>query len=194
MLNSDMIPPDSAMLTEMRAYLHMEEGEDDPSLPSILLAATGWCEQYLRQFLIRRRVRQILPASTRWQSFDAQPVMAVESVSVVEEDGTPTILPPGDYEVRIRADGIAEMRLRRILAGQSRVEMACQAGIATGWAELPELLRLGIMRVAAHYFAHRDGADPGAAQPPVAATILLRPWRRMDIGGRDASAPKAGWL
>lgn len=194
MLNIDMIPPDSAMLTEMRAYLHMEEGEDDPSLSSILFAAIGWCEQYLRQFLIRRQVRQILPASTRWQEFDAQPVMAVESVSLLAGDGTPAILPPEDYEVRIRADGMAEMRLRRILAGPGRIEMACQAGIASGWEDLPEILRLGIMRVAAHYFAHRDGADAGAAQPPVAATILLRPWRRVNVGGRNISALKEGWV
>ncbi|MCC6479976.1 MAG: phage gp6-like head-tail connector protein [Sphingomonadaceae bacterium] len=60
-----------------------------------------------------------------------------------------------------------------------RVEIACTAGMAQSWAELPEAIRLGVLRLAAHLHLHRDSPDdPG---PPEAVRTLLRPWRRRRI-------------
>ena len=53
--------------------------------------------------------------------------------------------------------------------------------MATDWNGIPEPLRQGIIRLAAHLFTHRDAADAGP--PPTAVAALWRPWRRLRMGG-----------
>ncbi len=44
---------------------------------------------------------------------------------------------------------------------------------------MPEAVRLGVVRMAAHLFAHRD--DPEAAALPGAVSALWRPWRGVGV-------------
>jgi uncharacterized phiE125 gp8 family phage protein len=53
------------------------------------------------------------------------------------------------------------------------------AGIAEEWSGVPEPLRQGIVRLAAHLYTHRDSADD--AGPPAVVTALWRPYRRMRL-------------
>lgn len=46
------------------------------------------------------------------------------------------------------------------------------------WSALPEALRHGVIRLAAHLYRDGDGA---AAAPPAAVAALWRPWRRMRL-------------
>ena len=54
------------------------------------------------------------------------------------------------------------------------------AGRAHDWNGVPEPLRHGIVRMAAHLYTHRDGEDGGA--PPAAVTALWLPYRRLRLG------------
>ncbi len=62
------------------------------------------------------------------------------------------------------------MRLLRPI-DESRVRVRYRAGLADDPSGLPEAIRAGIIRLAAHLYAHRDGM-PGAV-PPAAVTALM---------------------
>lgn len=50
------------------------------------------------------------------------------------------------------------------------------------WADLPEAVRHGIIRLAAHLYRERDRDGDGApVAPPAAVAALWRPWRAMRL-------------
>jgi uncharacterized phiE125 gp8 family phage protein len=51
--------------------------------------------------------------------------------------------------------------------------------MAPDWTGLPEALRQGVVRLAAHFYTHRTAAEDEG--PPAAVTALWRPWRRMRL-------------
>ena len=64
-------------------------------------------------------------------------------------------------------------------AGGARiVRVAYSAGLAAEAEALPEALRHGVVRLAAHLYTHRDREE--GAGPPAAVTALWRPWRRTE--------------
>jgi uncharacterized phiE125 gp8 family phage protein len=170
--------PDSAMLDGARAYLRIDEQCDDPSLAAILLAAVAHAEAFTGQILIRRTVRQILPSASIWQRLSATPVSVVGSVTGIPADGASFPLDATHYSTRIDASGDAYISVRQPGAA-GRVEVEYQAGLAESWSELPESLRLAILRLTGHLHLHRD--DASDAGPPAAVAALLRPWRRMRL-------------
>ena len=87
-------------------------------------------------------------------------------------------MPVGDYGIDI--DAHAQGWVRVIQPGSAgRVRVSLSAGLSADWAGLPEPVRLGILRLAAHIHAHRDAADD--VGPPAAVAALLRPWRRLRL-------------
>jgi uncharacterized phiE125 gp8 family phage protein len=60
-----------------------------------------------------------------------------------------------------------------------RVDVTFTAGIAADWGGLPETIRHGIIRLAAHLHAVRDA--PEDVGPPAIVAALWRPWRRMRL-------------
>ena len=177
MLSLDPLGLDSIMLDEARAYLRIDE--EDPSLSAAILAAIGHAENFTRTVLIRRTAREIVSASSGWQILQVAPVQSISSVTGIPAEGAPFVLAATAWEAKIGSRGEAYVRIIQPgIAG--RAEIACLAGLAADWAALPEALRLGLLRLTAHFHAHRDAAgDPG---PPAAALALLLPWRRMRIG------------
>ncbi|MEP7350522.1 MAG: hypothetical protein ABI668_11330 [Sphingorhabdus sp.] len=176
MLGIDPLGLDSVMLDEARAYLRLESGEEDAPLAAIILAAIGHAEGFIGQLVVRRGVRQILPSSATWQRLGAGPVQAVTVVTGIPAEGATFALMPSAYAVDIDINGDGHIRVMQP-GSAGRVEVAYQAGLAAEWAELPEALRLGILRLTAHLHAHRDASDDSG--PPAAVAVLLRPWRRV---------------
>ena len=175
MISRDAVVLDSVMLDEARAYLRLEGDEDDASLGAVLLGAIGHAETYLGQMLLRRGAREIVPAGTRWQRLSAFPVTLVTAVTGIPAEGASFLLTAEAYKVDIDYHGEAWLRVSQP-GSAGRVEIATEAGMAPSWDSLPEAIRLGVLRLAAHLFAHRDNPDdPG---PPEGVAALLRPWRR----------------
>lgn len=178
MISRDAVVLGSDMLDEARAYLRLENEEEDASLGSVLLGAIGHAEAYLGQMLLRRNVREIAPASMHWQRLGALPISQVSSVTGIPAEGMPFALSSEAYQIEIDAHGEAWLRVTQP-GSAGRVEVACLAGMALTWSELPEAIRLGVLRLAAHLHLHRDNPDdPG---PPEGVATLLRPWRRRRI-------------
>lgn len=177
MLIPDAIALGSNMLDEARAYLHIDCDLNDPSLSSILLAAIGHAESFTGQILLQRNFRQTVSAGSGWQRLSLTPVTAVNSATGIPADGAKFPMPQESWQYEIDANGDASVRIRRAgLAG--RVEISVEAGIASGWEDLPEALRLAVLRLTGHLYNARDGDDDG---PPAAVAALLRPWRRMRL-------------
>ena len=179
MLSIDPLGLDGVMLDEARAYLRIEHDEDDPPLGAIILAAIGYAERFTGQMLIRRGVREIVSAGSGWRTLSAFPVAIVSGVTGIPAEGARFALDPSAYEVKIGSRGEAYVRVLKP-GSAGRAEVAGEAGLAAMWADLPELLRHGILRLVAHLHAHRDATDDTG--PPAAVAALLRPWRRLRVG------------
>lgn len=178
MISREAVVLDSAMLDEARTYLRLESEEEDASLGTVLLGAIGHAEAYLGQMLLRRNVREIVPASAQWQRLAALPVSLVNSVTGIPAEGMPFVFSAEAYKIEIDANGEAWLRVMQP-GSAGRLEVACLAGMALTWAELPEAIRLGVLRLAAHLHLHRD--NPHDLGPPEGIAAMLRPWRRRRI-------------
>lgn len=178
MLSNDLLGLDGGMLDEAKAYLRVETDDDDAPLAAIILAAIGHAECYTGLILIRRGMKETITASSQWRRLGALPVSSVTSVTGIPAEGVPFILPAANYGVNIDTNGAGYIRVTQP-GSAGRVDVSYQAGLAADWASLPESLRLGILRLIGHFYAHRDASDdPG---PPTAVVALLRPWRRMKL-------------
>jgi uncharacterized phiE125 gp8 family phage protein len=177
MVTEEPVQPGSAATEAAKAYLRVETGEEDALIDDMVASAAGLCEAFTGQMLVRRSLQEVLPRSGCWQRLGRTPVSAVTGVEEAAADGSYVPLDPESYAVDIDASGDGWVRVGGGSRGQIRVTY--EAGLATDWSGVPEALRHGIVRLAAHFYTYRAGADDSA--PPAAVTALWRPWRRMRL-------------
>lgn len=182
---------------EVKAFLRIAASDEDALIAGLVRTAAETCERFTGRALVERPVEEMLPAVAGWIRLEAAPVRSIEAVAAVAADGGATDLPTGDYLVDIDAAGEGWVRLLR--AGEAgRIRVSYTAGLAAGRNGVPEALRQGIVRLAAHLYGWRGGESgngagaPASAAPPAAVTALWRPWRRLPIGlarlpGREAA-------
>jgi uncharacterized phiE125 gp8 family phage protein len=178
MLSLDPLGLDGVMLDEARAFLRVEMAEEDPSLASSTLAALAYAEQFSGQSLIRRTARETLSVGAEWQTLQAFPVRSINAVIGIPAQGAVFPIAPASWEAKIGSRGEAYVRILQP-GSAGRVEVSAETGFSPDWISLPEPLRLGILRLAAHFYTHRDAPDD--AGPPAAALALLLPWRRIRL-------------
>lgn len=161
-----------------KAYLRIDNDEEDAVIAALLAAAIRHAESFINQLLIRRSGVERLTASSAWQKLGVTPVHAITSVTGIPAEGASFALPPTAYMLDI--DGRGDGWLRVIQPGSAgRVDVAVDAGIASEWGDVPEPLRLAVLRLAGHLHTYRDAADD--AGPPAAVAALLRPFRRLRL-------------
>jgi uncharacterized phiE125 gp8 family phage protein len=165
-------------LAELKALLRIGTSEEDASLAALLRAAADTCEAFTGRALLSRPIDEMVTASRRWTRLGAAPVTAIEAAALIGADGSATALAAGDYAIDIDAAGEGWVRL---LLGiePKRLRISYRAGMATDPNGLPEALRYGIVRLAAHFYAHRREAEDTG--PPAAIAALWRPWRRLRL-------------
>ena len=165
-------------LAELKAYLRIAVSDEDALLAALARGAADMCEAFTGRALVEREVAEVLAAATAWTRLDAAPVRAILGVDALAQDGTPTALGAPDYAVDIDAAGDGWVRLLGAIE-EKRIRVSYRAGMAADSNGLPEALRHGIVRLAAHLYTHRD--RPEGAGPPAAVTALWRPWRRLRL-------------
>jgi uncharacterized phiE125 gp8 family phage protein len=165
---------------ELKAFLRLGTSEEDALLASLLRAAADTCEAFTGRALLVREVKEILPASSVWARLGASPVGSIQGVEILAQDGAAVALAPGDYGIDIDAAGDGWVRLLRS-GDERRMRVTYTAGMAGDPNGVPESLRHGIVRLAAHLYANRDAGIQSGAAPPAAVTALWRPWRRLRI-------------
>jgi uncharacterized phiE125 gp8 family phage protein len=168
-----------AALAELKDWLAITTSGDDAALAALLRTTLETCEAFTGTMPLAQLCEEIVPATRRWQRLATRPVQAVTWVEGIPESGARFVLAVADYAVDLEADGGAAVRLVR--TGEAdRVAVRFTAGLAAGWDELPESLRHGVLRLAAHHYRQRE-ADSPPAMPPAAVAALWRPWRRMRV-------------
>lgn len=164
-------------LAEAKAFLHITRDDDDAVLIGHLRSAATLCEQFIGQSLLIRLHRETLGVARDWQALAAAPVTAITGVQGIAADGASFALASDAYAIDLSRDG--QGRVRVLHPGSaSRIELRYLAGMAASWSDLPEPLRQGIVRLAAHVHLARDNGD---VTPPAMIGALWRPWRRVRL-------------
>lgn len=168
----------ASALAELKQWLGITVAADDAPLRTLLGAALDTAESFTGSMLLEQTCEEILPSHACWQALSTRPVQAIVAIDQVAGDGTRTLLEADRYEIDLRADGTGALRIRFPRAG--RIAVRFLSGLAPEWDALPEALRHGVVRLAAHQ--HRERESSGAAPlPPASVVALWRPWRRLRL-------------
>lgn len=172
-----VLPPGA--LAELKQWLGIATAQDDALLAALLRAGLEICEAFTGILPLEAECEETRPAIPAWQVLSTRPVQAIAGIDAIAADGTRAALAAAAYELELDADGGGHVRL--IDAGTAtRVAVRFTAGLAPDWDSLPEALRHGVLRLAAHQ--HRERESSGAAPlPPASVAALWRPWRRMRL-------------
>ena len=176
-----VVPPVLAAeaLAELKDWLAITTTRDDGSLTALLRAALETCEAYTGVMPLAAGCEEVHLASYEWTRLATAPVTAITGLEQLATGGTRTALPVDAYMIDICADGTGRLRLLRHV-GETRVAVRFDAGLAQDWTGLPDGLRHGVIRLAAHNYRERDNGA-ARASPPAAVAALWQPWRRMRL-------------
>lgn len=169
----------AAALTELKDWLGITVSTDDAQLASLLRAAIDLCEGFTGTMPLEQGCEAVLPVAAGWQDLPARPVQAITLVQGIPAEGARFTLPAADYALDLTAAGAGRVRVLNPGAA-GRIAVRFTAGLAPSWSALPEALRHGAVRLAAHQYRQREG-DGGDAVPPAAVAALWRPWRRLRL-------------
>jgi uncharacterized phiE125 gp8 family phage protein len=165
-------------LAELKAFLRITVSDEDALLAGLVRAAAELCEAFTGRALLDRAVEEQIAAATVRTRLAIGPVRVIESVALIDEAGAATALDEDAYAAEIDAGGEGWVRLRSASAAR-RLLVIYRAGMAEDWNGVPEMLRHGILRLAAQYYLRR--AEEGEMEVPAAVTALWRPWRRLRL-------------
>ena len=171
-------PPLPVPIEQVKAYLRIAGSDEDALLAGFVRTASELCEAFTRTALIEREVEETIPARTAWARLEVAPVQAILAVSAVAAGGSASALAAQDHAIDIDAAGDGWVRVLRS-GGAGRAIVRYRAGRAADWNGVPEPLRQGIVRMAAHLYTHRDRDD--GSGPPAAVTALWLPYRRLRL-------------
>lgn len=188
MLSDEKFVPGAAALADAKAYLRVDGAAEDALIAGLVASACVICEAFVGQMLVARGVEETVAAGGAWTRLGRTPVRAVTAVT---RGGV--ALMPETFAIDIDQNGDGWVRYGGVApeAGPwsrpTRLQVAYEAGLAADWAGVPDPLRQGALRLAAHLYAQRgdaggDGAGRDIGGPPAAVAALWRPFRRMPFG------------
>lgn len=168
-------------LSDMKAYLRLEDGGQDDLVLGLIKAARLMVEAASRRLLVEQRWRIVMD---RWPKggtvlLPLSPVLAVDGVRILDAAGAATDLPPGSIEWDAASDPPCLTVSGAPEPGKARhgIEIALRAGYGASPEAVPETLRLAIRILVAHWFGSRDDIAGEPALPPDAA-VLMAPFRQ----------------
>lgn len=162
-----------AALAELKQWLRISVSDEDALLLSQLRAGLDLAAAYTGQMLLIGDVYETLALGGEWVRLSARPVQVISQM--LTADDTP--LPMSSWSADIDRDGHGWVRRGDGMSGD-RVRVGYRAGLAKDWTSLPDALRQGVIRYAAHAYAMREA---GEGAPPASITALWRPWRRVQL-------------
>jgi len=166
-------------LAELKDWLGITTSSEDASLTALLRGALETCEAFTGTMPLSAECEELLCVSADWQAVAARPVIAITGASGIDHAGTRTTLDPSAYAIEFRADGTGWVRVSSPGLAE-RIAVGFTAGLAANWDSLPDGLRHGIVRLAAHNYRQRETGE-AQALPPAAVAALWRPWRGLRL-------------
>lgn len=166
-------------LDELKLWLGISRANEDAMLEGLLRAALDTCEGFTGTMPLQARCEEHLPAIAGWQALPVRPVVMIEQVESLSADGTRMPIAADRYMVDIDAGGCGKLRLTGSADGVQRLVVTFTAGLAADWLALPDALRQGVIRLAAHLYRSRDRED--ASPIPTSVAALWQPWRMLRL-------------
>lgn len=168
-------PVEPVSVGELKAYLRLDGSAEDAVLAGFIRTARTMCEAFTGVMLVVRGFRETVAAIGRPRRLSAAPLVGVDAVEKLDQGGAAAAV--DGWKLSYRDDGSGAIEAP---ATDGPLRITYRAGIADDWNGVPEALRQGIIRLAAHLYSYRD--DPGDKGPPAAVAALWRPWRRLRLG------------
>lgn len=172
MLTIEPLAAGADALDAAKTYARIDTDTDDPTIAALTGAAMAQAEAYIGELTIERGCQEVLDAGTTWMHFGARPVASIAEVRRASDN---VLLAPTEYEADIATDGTGRVRLTG--STPQRVRVSYRAGRFASWSAIAEPVRLGIVRLAAHWLTGRDVAEAEAL--PRFVTDHWRAARRM---------------
>lgn len=173
MLKIEKAPP-AAALGELKAFLRIEDSREDALLAGLLRAATETVEAMLGLLLFEREVEERGSARAGAMALTAEPARTLVEANAELADGSLRSLSALEANLKLDGNGCGHLALAGVADG-TVLMVRYRAGMATDWNWVPEALRLAVIRVASHFFSHRDAADDAGIPPSVRR--MISPWR-----------------
>lgn len=170
----------AAALSEIKDWLGVTTMQDNAQLTALLRVALDLCEDFTGLMPLQQTCEEILPITGDWQQLLTRPVQAITQLQGVPAEGARYDLAASDYAIDLDADGAGLFRVKTPGAA-GRAAVCFTAGLAASWTGLPEPLRHGVLRLAAHQYRAREDDGPSQSLPPSAVAALWRPWRRLRL-------------
>jgi uncharacterized phiE125 gp8 family phage protein len=170
-------PPAAVALEEVKAFLRVAHSEEDALIAGFIRSAQAACEAFTGLALIAREAVETVDASGAWRRLGVAPVRSIEAVASLGPDGQEAALAAERFAIDVDAAGDGWVRVARA-AEFKRARVRFTAGMAEDWNGVPEPLRQGIVRLAAHLYGLRGEGDTA---PPACVAALWRPWRRLRV-------------
>jgi len=171
-------PVPAQALAELKQWLGITIATDDAPLRALVASALEVCEGFTGVMPLEQTCEEVLFACRDWQALTARPIQAITAVEQIGGYGLREALAAEDYAAELEADGTGRVQVRAPRRG--RVAVRFTAGLAADWEGLPDALRHGIVRLAAHQHREREGSG-AVPLPPASVVALWRPWRRVRI-------------
>ncbi len=187
----DIDPPpiEPVDLTYTKAFLRVDNDAEDGLITDLIQAARIRIETLLRQsFIARRRLYTTQTVKGCGVFINHSPVLMVETVTAIFEDGTTEPISLDKLEINLRCVP-ASLRLKRGLRWtlspktiQSlEIEMIAGFGMVTD--DVPMPLRQAILLLVAESYEHRlqDGDTKEHRTIPMMVDALLMPYRTLRL-------------
>ncbi len=177
-------------LGEAKTWLKVTQAQDDSLIEELIAAARLNVERLTGKHLIEQNWSQYLD---RWPEsgvveLPLSPVIAVQAVNLYGEDDSQTLVDPADYFAAL-ADEPPRLLLRDSSAwcAPGRIAHGIGIDLTTGYgpapADVPEPLRMAVLRFVAAWYEYREVPPPGtpASRLPNGVLDLLEHYRRVKL-------------
>ena len=176
-------------LDEARLHLRVDSYDESDLITALVEAATAQAEAYCRRRFVTQQWRLTLGAFPSGAIvLPWPPLVSVESVAYLDQNGVLQVVAPADYAVRtavtpgevVPAYG-KTWPTARAEPDAVRIDFTCGYGAA---AAVPHAVRRAVLLVVGTLYANRETVAPVAMQPvPHAAEWLLAPYRVLRFAG-----------
>jgi uncharacterized phiE125 gp8 family phage protein len=165
-------------LIEAKALLRLETVDEEALLAAQLRAALDMAEDFTGSIWLAATYRE-KRALAREIILRKRPFMQLTGLRVLYANGSEAALDPSLQDTQVSDHGEALLRLPESVLDGNALLISYRAGGFADWTLLPDGLRMGVLRMAAHLFAWRDEA--GAPGVPNAVAALWRPYKQLRL-------------
>ena len=171
-------------LAEAKAHLRLEDDAEDALVEAAITAARLYVERATRRALIAQGWRVFLDAwpASRIVDIPIAPLIAVDAVTVYDEDGEATVMEAEAYQVdavsvpgRLRLIGTAPAPGQAL----NGIAIDVTAGHGEAAEDVPAPLRQAILQLIAHWHENRSAttSDRTTVIAPLGVDALIAPYR-----------------